>query len=252
MEIENSVVVVTGASQGLGQMMAVTLAQMGAQLALIDINSVGLRKTQDQCHMLNSKAMVYEADVTNEDEVVQAFTRIVEDFGHINVLINNAGILDDGLLVCGKNNTLRKMPLDQFQTVMDVNVTGTFLCGREAAEKMIETESQGVIINISSIARAGTFGQTSYAASKAAVATMVVGWSKELAKYGIRVAAIAPGLIDTPLAEQLEPEILETLKASVPLERIGDPEDIAHTVKYIIENDYFTGRILEVDGGLRL
>ncbi len=81
---------------------------------------------------------------------------------------------------------------------------------------------------------------------------MAVGWSKELAKYGIRVAAIAPGLIDTPLAEQLEPEILEMLKASVPLERIGDPEDIAHTVKYIIENDYFTGRILEVDGGLRL
>ncbi|EAR56791.1 putative dehydrogenase [Photobacterium sp. SKA34] len=252
MNIENSVVVITGASQGLGQMMAVTLAHMGAELALIDINSAGLRQTQDQCHMLNSKAMIYEADVTSEDEVVQAFAHIIEDFGHINVLINNAGILDDGLLVCENNDVLTKMPLEQFQTVMDVNVTGSFLCGREAAEKMIKTESQGVIINISSVARAGTLGQTNYAASKAAIATMAVGWSKELAKYGIRVAAIAPGLIDTPLADQLKPEVIENMKASAPLERVGEPEDIAHTVKYIIENDYFTGRILEIDGGMRL
>lgn len=252
MNIENSVVVITGASQGLGQMMAVTLAQMGAELALIDINSSGLRQTQDQCHMLNSKAMIYEADVTSEEEVVQAFAHIIEDFGRINVLINNAGILDDGLLVNESNDVLTKMPLEQFQTVMDVNVTGSFLCGREAAEKMIKTGSQGVIINISSVARAGTLGQTNYAASKAAVATMAVGWSKELAKYGIRVAAIAPGLIDTPLTDQLKPEVLEKMKASAPLERVGEPEEVAHTVKYIIENDYFTGRILEIDGGMRL
>lgn len=252
MDIDNSVVVITGASQGLGQMMAVTLAQMGAQLALIDVNTAGLRQTQDQCHMLNSMARIYEANVTNEAEVEQAFFNIIEDFGHIDTLINNAGILDDGLLVQKSQNGISKMSLEQFQTVMDVNVTGTFLCGREAAKCMIENETKGVIINISSAARAGNIGQTNYAASKAAVTTMAVGWARELAQYGIRVAAIAPGLIDTPMAAQINDDMIDRMLAQVPLARIGEPTEIAHSVRFIIENDYFTGRVLEVDGGLRL
>lgn len=252
MDIENSVVVITGAGQGLGQMMAVTLAQMGAQLALIDVNKVGLRKTQDQCHMLNSMARIYEADVTNETEVEQAFFNIMEDFEHIDTLINNAGILDDGMLVQIKPNGINKMSLEQFQTVMDVNVTGTFLCGREAAKWMIENETKGVIINISSAARAGNIGQTNYAASKAAVTTMAVGWARELGQYGIRVAAIAPGLIDTPMAAQINDDTIERMLAMIPLARIGDPTEIAHSVRFIIENDYFTYRVLEIDGGLRL
>ncbi len=252
MDIENSVVVITGASQGLGQMMAVTLAQMGAQLALIDVNKKGLRKTQDQCHMLNSMARIYEADVTNEVEIEQTFLNIVEDFGHIDTLINNAGILDDGLLVKKTDTGISKMSLEQFQTVMDVNVTGTFLCGREAAKWMIENETKGVIINISSAARAGNVGQTNYAASKAAVTTMAVGWARELGQYGIRVAAIAPGLIDTPMAAQINDDTIERMLAMIPLARIGDPTEIAHSVRFIIENDYFTGRVLEIDGGLRL
>ncbi|CEO40892.1 KR domain-containing protein [Photobacterium kishitanii] len=252
MDIENSVVVITGASQGLGQMMAVTLAQMGAQLALIDVNTAGLRQTQDQCHMLNSLARIYEADVTNEFEVEQAFSNIIEDFEHIDILINNAGILDDGLLVNKNHNGISKMSLEQFQTVMDVNVTGTFLCGREAAKWMIENETKGVIINVSSAARAGNIGQTNYAASKAAVTTMAVGWARELGQYGIRVAAIAPGLIDTPMAAQINDDTIERMLAEVPLARIGDPTEIAHSVRFIIENDYFTGRVLEIDGGLRL
>ncbi|OBU16333.1 3-oxoacyl-ACP reductase [Photobacterium aquimaris] len=252
MNIDNSVVVITGAGQGLGQMMAVTLAQMGAQLALIDVNTAGLRKTQDQCHMLNSMAHIYEADVTNEAEVEQAFLNIIEDFEHIDVLINNAGILDDGLLVQKSPTGISKMSLEQFQTVMDVNVTGTFLCGREAAKWMIENETKGVIINISSAARAGNIGQTNYAASKAAVTTMAVGWARELGQYGIRVAAIAPGLIDTPMAMQINDDKLEQMLSMVPLARLGEPTEIAHSVRYIIENDYFTGRVLEIDGGLRL
>ncbi|WP_297483859.1 SDR family oxidoreductase [uncultured Photobacterium sp.] len=252
MDIENSVIVITGAGQGLGQMMAVTLAQMGAQLALIDVNTVGLRQTQDQCHMLNSMARIYEADVTSEDQVEEAFTHIVEDFEHIDILINNAGILDDGLLVQKDQTGISKMSLDQFQTVMNVNVTGTFLCGREAAKWMIENETKGVIINISSAARAGNIGQTNYAASKAAVTTMAVGWARELGQYGIRVAAIAPGLIDTPMAAQINDDMIERMLAMVPLARIGEPTEIAHSVRFIIENDYFTGRVLEIDGGLRL
>ena len=252
MDIENRVIVITGAGQGLGQMMAVTLAQMGARLALIDVNTIGLRQTQDQCHMLNSMARIYEADVTDEEQVDQAFMHIMEDFEYIDILINNAGILDDGLLIQKSEMGIKKMSLDQFQTVMNVNVTGTFLCGREAAKWMVENETKGVIINISSAARAGNIGQTNYAASKAAVTTMAVGWARELGQYGIRVAAIAPGLIDTPMAAQINDEAIEKMLAMVPLARIGEASEIAHSVRFIIENDYFTGRVLEIDGGLRL
>ncbi|CAG22978.1 SDR family oxidoreductase [Photobacterium profundum] len=252
MDLKESVIAITGAGQGLGQMMAVTLAQSGAELALLDVNEEALRKTQDQCHMLSTKAMIYKVDVTNEAEVVQAFNDIIEDFGQLDGLINNAGILRDGLLVKAKDGEISKMSLDQFNAVMDVNVTGSFLCGREAAVKMIQTERKGVIINISSVARAGNIGQTNYAASKAAVATMATCWAKELARYGIRAAAIAPGVVNTAMAEQLKPEAVERLKKMVPVGRIGETSEIAHAAKYIFESDYFTGRVLEVDGGMRM
>ncbi|MGF1875613.1 SDR family oxidoreductase [Photobacterium frigidiphilum] len=252
MDLKESVIAITGAGQGLGQMMAVTLAQSGAELALLDVNEEALRKTQDQCHMLSTKAMIYKVDVTNEAEVVQAFNDIIEDFGQLDGLINNAGILRDGLLVKAKDGEISKMSLEQFNAVMDVNVTGSFLCGREAAVKMIQTERKGVIINISSVARAGNIGQTNYAASKAAVATMATCWAKELARYGIRAAAIAPGVVNTAMAEQLKPEAIERLKKMVPVGRIGETSEIAHAAKYIFESDYFTGRVLEVDGGMRM
>lgn len=252
MDLKESVIAITGAGQGLGQMMAVTLAQSGAELALLDVNEEALRKTQDQCHMLSTKAMIYKVDVTNEAEVVQAFNDIIEDFGQLDGLINNAGILRDGLLVKAKDGEISKMSLEQFNAVMDVNVTGSFLCGREAAVKMIQTERKGVIINISSVARAGNIGQTNYAASKAAVATMATCWAKELARYGIRAAAIAPGVVNTAMAEQLKPEAVERLKKMVPVGRIGETSEIAHAAKYIFESDYFTGRVLEVDGGMRM
>ncbi|KMV28915.1 3-ketoacyl-ACP reductase [Photobacterium swingsii] len=252
MDIKESVIAITGAGQGLGQMMAITLAQLGADLALIDVNGEALRLTQDQCHILSARAMIYKADVTNEADVETAFSNIVEDFGQLDGLINNAGILRDGLLVKQKEGVLSKMSLEQFTTVMNVNVNGTFLCGREAAAKMIETQRQGVIINISSVARAGNIGQTNYAASKAAVATMAVCWAKELSRYGIRAAAIAPGVIKTAMADQLKPEAIERLEQMVPLGRIGDAAEVAHTVKFILENDYLTGRVIEVDGGMRM
>ena len=202
--------------------------------------------------MLSARAMIYKADVPNEADVETAFSNIVEDFGQLDGLINNAGILRDGLLVKQKEGVLSKMSLEQFTTVMNVNVNGTFLCGREAAAKMIETQRQGVIINISSVARAGNIGQTNYAASKAAVATMAVCWAKELSRYGIRAAAIAPGVIKTAMADQLKPEAIERLEQMVPLGRIGDAAEVAHTVKFILENDYLTGRVIEVDGGMRM
>ncbi|CAM2908875.1 SDR family oxidoreductase [Vibrio mytili] len=252
MDINNSVIAITGAGQGLGQMMAIILAQAGADLALIDVNESGLKDTQDQCHMLSAKAITYSLDVTNEVDVERTFDDIIQDFGQLNGLINNAGVLRDGLLVKVKDGVVNKMSLQQFNHVMNVNVTGTFLCGREAAVKMIETGSTGVIINISSVSRAGNIGQTNYSASKAAVATMASTWARELARYGIRAAAIAPGVVHTAMAEQMKPEAIERLEKMIPLGRMGETSEIAHAVKYILENDYFTGRVLEVDGGIRM
>ncbi|MFM2588105.1 SDR family oxidoreductase [Vibrio sp. TBV020] len=252
MNLKESVVAITGAGQGLGQMMAITLAHAGAELALIDVNDEALRVTQNQCHMLGVKALTYRADVTNEKEVEQLFCDIVTDFGQLDGLVNNAGILRDGLLVKVKDGQISKMPLEQFNAVIDVNLTGTFLCGREAAVKMIETDRHGVIINISSVARAGNIGQTNYAVSKAAVATLATTWGKELAKYGIRAAAIAPGVIETPMAAQMKPEAIARLEGMIPVGRMGQTSEIANTVKFIFENDYVNGRVIEIDGGIRM
>lgn len=252
MELKESVIAITGAGRGLGQMMAVTLAHAGAELALIDVDQQGLTETQKQCHMLGVKALTYAADVTNEAQVEQLFSDIVADFGQLDGLINNAGILRDGLLVKVKQGEVSKMSLEQFNSVINVNLVGTFLCGREAAVSMINTGRKGVIINISSVARAGNIGQSNYAASKAAVATLATTWSKELARYGIRVAAIAPGVIETPMAAQMKPEAIERLEAMIPVGRMGESAEIAHTVKFIFENEYLTGRTIEVDGGIRM
>ncbi|MHC6803943.1 SDR family oxidoreductase, partial [Vibrio antiquarius] len=227
-------------------------AQAGADLALLDVNASGLMETQEQCRMLSAKALTYQVDVTSEIDVENTFEAVIQDFGQLNGLVNNAGVLRDGLLVKSKDGVISKMSLDQFNLVMNVNVTGTFLCGREAAVKMIESGSQGVIINISSVARAGNIGQTNYSASKAAVATMATTWARELARYGIRAAAIAPGVVHTAMAEQMKPEAIERLEKMIPIGRMGETSEIAHAVKYILESDYFTGRVLEVDGGIRM
>lgn len=252
MVLKESVVAITGAGQGLGQMMAVTLAHAGSELALIDVNEDALLETQRQCHMLGVKALTYAADVTNEAQVEQVFSDIVTDFGQLDGLVNNAGILRDGLLVKVKDGQITKMPLEQFNSVIDVNLTGTFLCGREAAASMVQTKRKGLIINISSVARAGNIGQTNYAASKAAVATLATTWAKELAKFGIRAAAIAPGVIKTPMAAQMKPEAIARLESMIPAGRMGETSEIANTVKFIFENDYINGRVLEVDGGIRM
>jgi len=252
MNLKESVVAITGAGQGLGQMMAVTLAHAGTELALIDVNEDALKVTQDQCHMLGVKALTYKVDVTNESEVEQTFRDIVTDFGQLDGLVNNAGILRDGLLVKVKEGHISKMSLEQFASVIDVNLTGTFLCGREAAVQMIETKRHGMIVNISSVARAGNIGQTNYAASKAAVATLATTWARELARYGIRAAAIAPGVIETPMAAQMKPEAIERLESMIPVGRMGHTSEIASTVKFLFENDYVNGRVIEVDGGIRM
>ncbi|WP_406667214.1 SDR family oxidoreductase [Gallaecimonas sp. GXIMD1310] len=252
MELNNAVVAVTGAGRGLGQSMAVMLAAQGAKLALIDVNQDDLAHSVELVEKAGSQARAYVCNITDEAAVEATFKQIGDDFGTLNGLINNAGIMRDGMLLKVKDGQMSKMSLDQFQSVINVNVIGTFLCGREAAATMVNKGAKGVIINISSVSRSGNMGQTNYSASKAAVATMAVTWGKELARHGIRTGAIAPGVIKTAMTEQMKPEAIARMEKAIPCGRLGLPEEIAHGVKFIFENDYFTARTLEIDGGIRI
>jgi 3-oxoacyl-[acyl-carrier protein] reductase len=178
---------------------------------------------------------------------------IARDFGRLDVLVNNAGIVKDGLLLKVKDGqVVGKMGLDQWNAVIGVNLTGVFLCGREAAERMVKLGHGGVIVNISSISKDGNVGQTNYTATKSGVAAMAVTWAKELARFGIRTGAIAPGYCATDILSGMTPETLAKVTAPVPLKRLGEPNEIAQTAVFIVENDFFTGRTISVDGGLRI
>ena len=251
MNITDKTIVITGGGQGLGRAIAISLANHGAKIALIDLNETLLQETVELVEQAGSTARYYLANVTAESEVETTFAKINSDFHGIDGLINNAGILRDGMFVKAKEGVVsKKMSLEQFQSVIDVNLTGVFLCGREAAVQMIESGSQGVIINMSSIARRGNMGQTNYAASKAGVVAMTVTWARELGRHGIRVGAIAPGVIRTAMTDAMKPEMRDRLEKMKPVGRLGEANEIAHTVKYILENEFFTGRVVEIDGGL--
>lgn len=253
MKLQDSVVAITGGGQGLGRAMAEYLAARGAQLALIDLMPEKLEKAVAACEAAGGKARSYTCNVANEDAVEQTFAAIHRDFGRLNGLINNAGILRDGLMIKVKDGqVVKRMSLAEWQSVIDVNLTGVFLCGRAASTQMIEHGDQGVIINIASISRAGNMGQSNYSSAKAGVSALVPVWAKELARYGIRVMGIAPGFIETEMTASMKPEALEKMTAGIPLKRMGRPEEIASTAAFIFENDYLSGRMIEVDGALRL
>ncbi|ASK34825.1 3-oxoacyl-ACP reductase [Alcanivorax sp. N3-2A] len=253
MDINGKVVVVTGAGRGLGRAIAETLAARGARLACVDLNEDDLRDTVARCEQAGGKAKRYLANVASESEVTALFENVVADFGAVHGLVNNAGITRDGLLVKARDGEVQStMSLQQWQAVIDVNLTGVFLCGREAAAAMVRLGvEEGVIVNISSIARHGSFGQTNYAAAKAGVVAMAEVWARELARYNVRTGVVAPGTINTDMIAAMKPEARDRLVGSVPLKRLGEPEHIAKSVLFIFENDYFTGRVIETDGGLR-
>ena len=253
MQIQGKTVVITGGGRGIGREMARAFAAKGANLALLDLNQADLDETAKLCAALGVQARGYVANVTREDAVVAAMDAVVADFGGIDVLVNNAGIVKDGLLIKVKDGQVTgKMTLDQWQAVIDINLTGVFLCGREAAERMVRRGQGGVIVNISSVSRYGNPGQTNYTATKAGVAAMAEVWAKELARYGIRTGSIAPGYTRTDILSAMRPEVLEKLTAASPLRRLGDPNEIALAAIFIVENDFFTGRCVDVDGGMRI
>ena len=254
MDLAGKTIVITGGGRGLGAAMARRLAAAGCRLALVDLDESALESMAGECREAGSpQAQGYIANVAKEDEVEALFDDIAGDFGAIHGLVNNAGIIRDAMMLKYKDGEqVSKMSLDQWQAVIDVNLTAVFLCAREAAAKMIEAGVKGCIINISSISRSGNMGQSNYSAAKAGVQAMAVVWAKEFARYGIRSASIAPGFISTDLVMSMKPEALEKMTRPIPAKRLGEPDEIAHTVQFILENDYVNGRCIEVDGALRI
>ena len=253
MNTEQSVIAITGAGGGLGAAMARRFAAKGARLALLDYRADTLEELASSLDTAEEKKLLLPCDVRSEADVDTAFAKIAEHFGRLDVLVNNAGITRDALTLKFRDGDIvSRMSLEDWQAVIDVNLTGVFLCGRAAAEQMLRAGNAGLIINISSISRAGNMGQVNYSASKAGVAAMTVAWSREFARYGIRVNTISPGFIGTEMVRSMKPEALAKLSAMIPVGRIGNPDEIAHAVEFLVENDYVNGRNIEVDGALRL
>ena len=253
MDIKDKTIVITGAARGLGAAMAKRLATHNCKLGLIDLDKDSIADTASACEEAGAQVICLSGDMTKEDDVANAYAEVVDQMGPLVGSINNAGITRDGLLVKFKDGEfVKRMSLEEWQAVIDINLTGVFLCGREAAQHMIEGEQGGVIINISSVARHGNFGQTNYSATKAGVQSMAVVWAKELSKYGIRVNSIAPGFINTEMVAGMPDNVKEKLSKMVPVGRIGEPDEVAQAAEFIFMNDYYSGRCIDLDGAQRM
>ena len=255
MRLEDLKAVVTGGAQGMGRHFAMRIAQAGGAVTAGDVNEEGLRALAQEASGAPGKVFVRRLDVADEADCTSFVEFAHEQMGGLNALVNNAGILRDGLLVKKDKETgqIKKLTREQWQAVIDVNLTGATLMARECVAKMAATGSRpGVVVNMSSVARHGNRGQSNYSAAKAALAANTKTWSLEFAPFGIRVGAIAPGMIETPMTQGMNQKARDALVAAIPVARIGVPEDIWLAVKFVIECDYFNGRTIDVDGGLAM
>lgn len=256
MQVKDSVVVITGAASGIGEAAAIGLSSLGAKIVLCDLNEEKLQAVCKTITDKNGKAVFKGLDVTNEAEVQSAMDFAVTSFGSINVVLACAGIINDGFFVTPDKDSgkVKKfMTTGQFQSVVNVNLTGVFLTLREAAIRMIDHNWKGVLIPVSSINKAGEPGQLNYASTKAAIAL----WPKILAGEfhikgikNIRIAAIAPGYVETPMLTSIKPEILEGIISGIPIGRLVQTDEILSTIRFIIENEAIHGTTLEIAGGI--
>lgn len=247
MDIKGKNVVITGGARGMGKKFAVDLKNLGANPFIVDVIQESLDSLESETGIAGQIL-----DVSKEKDVKEFFETYTAENGAAEVLINNAGITSDALFIKKKGDVITKFPFSNWERVINVNLTGVFLCAREAAYQMVKHGVQGTIINISSISRSGNLGQTNYSATKSAVDSMTVTWAKELSRYGIRVGAIAPGYVNTEMVAKIRPDVLDKVVSNIPLGRLGEMEEISQAIQFIISNDFFTGRVLEVDGGMRI
>jgi len=251
MKLDGVHALVTGAGSGIGRCCTLELLRAGARVTAGDVEARGLDTLAGEAGAYAGALATSRVDVSNEAQVKAFVSEAAEKHGVPNVLVNNAGILRDGLLVSREEDGLvRKLPTAQWKSVLDVNLTGPYLMARETAALMVEREVRpALIVNVSSITSGGNPGQSNYAAAKAGLDADTRTWALELAPHGIRVAGIAPGLIDTPMAARLSAEERERIVESIPLRRMGRPEEIWMALRFLIECDFVTGRVIAVDGG---
>jgi 3-oxoacyl-[acyl-carrier protein] reductase len=241
---DDKTVLITGGIGGIGWATANVFLEHGATVELWDMDPEAGQKLVDQWSQEGHDVHFEKVDVTDFETVKASMSALCERYGSLDVLINNAGITRDA--------TLKKMSTDDWEKVIDVNLNGVFYCGKAAAEQMREQES-GVILNASSVVGMyGNFGQSNYVATKAGVIGLTKTWARELGSKGIRVNAVAPGFIETPMVDTVPKKILQNLKDQTPLGRLGQAQDIANAYLFLASDkaQFITGTTLQVDGGL--
>ena len=244
MELQGKVALVTGGAQGIGKAIALLLAQKGAEIVVSDINLEKAEETAREIEILGRKAMAVRADVAFLEEVEKMVQLAMERFGRMDILVNNAGIARDKLLL--------RMSEEDWDQVLNINLKGTFNCTKTVIRHMAKQRS-GKIVNIASVVgEMGNAGQANYSASKAGVIGFTKTVAREFASRGINVNAIAPGYIVTPMTEVLPEKAKEELKQMIPMQRLGQPEDVAQAVLFLVSaaSSYITGQVLNVNGGI--
>jgi 3-oxoacyl-[acyl-carrier protein] reductase len=237
--LDGKICIITGGGRGIGYATAVKFAEEGAKVVIAEFDEDTGQKAADDVG-----GFFIQTNVVDKSSVNSLFEKVMTEYGCVDVLVNNAGILMDGTLV--------KMEEDQFDAVINVNLKGVYLCGRGAATIMKE-QGSGVILNASSVvAHNGNYGQTNYVATKAGVIGMTKVWARELGKDGIRVNAIAPGFITTEMTAQMPEKIIKMMEKKVPVKRWGEPEDVANAYCFLASDEasYISGMVLNVDGGV--
>jgi 3-oxoacyl-[acyl-carrier protein] reductase len=244
MELDGKVALITGGAQGIGRTISEELAAQGAHVILADINLEGAEKTAAEMKEGGRKASAVRIDVSSPEDVKIVFDSIIKEYKPVDIVINNAGITRDGLLI--------RMKEADWDLVMNINLKGSFLCSQQAAKQMMKQKS-GAIVNIASIVGLmGNFGQANYSASKAGLIGFTKTLAREVAPRGIRANAVAPGFIDTEMTRVLEESVRAKLIEQIPLARLGQPEDVARCVSFLVSEkaSYITGQVISVNGGM--
>lgn len=246
MRLKNKVAIITGAASGIGHATALKFAAEGARVVVCDVNREGVDNVVSEIVAAGAEAAGFIVDVTNKAQIAEMVDGVKANFGRIDVLVNNAGIVADAQFY--------KMTDEQFDRVIDINLKGVYNCARAVVDTMIE-QGSGVILNASSVVGLyGNFGQTNYAAAKFGVIGFVKTWAKELGKKGIRANAVCPGFVATPILKAMPEKVISAMEERVPMRRLAQPEEIANVYAFLASDEasYINGAAIEVTGGLSL
>ena len=244
MELNGKIALVTGGAQGIGRIISEELAGQGAHVILTDINLEGAEKIAAELKERGGKASAIKVDVSNASDVQSVFDLILKEYKPVDIVVNNAGITRDGLLI--------RMNEVDWDLVLNINLKGSFLCSQQAVKQMMKQKS-GAIVNIASIVGfMGNFGQANYSASKAGLIGFTKTLAREVAPRGIRANAIAPGFIDTEMTRVLDKAVRDKLIEQIPLARLGQPRDVANCVSFLVSEkaSYITGQVININGGM--